>query len=1107
MIDTPLLDEALGPATAPISPAMAAAMGVVYVFLDYETQSACDLKKCGTYVYAQHPSTRAYCAALRTVDAATGEQQRYFWTDIERDLTFDPDVVYVHGRDWLVELFSDRRVWIIAHNVAFEHATSTYCLKLPQPARWIDTMDLTLSRGMPGGADAAGAYLFGLPKDKDGYALMMRLCKPRKTRSAAPGTLPYISDREVQALVNYVFRDVEISYNIAHRFGMLMNTETEQRVRDIHTKTNFRGINFDRAFAEALRSLDEYFKEEAGALVERVTGGAITRADLTRNDFLREALNANLPEDLQLQNMQQATLEDILEEFDEGSRDDISPEVETVIRCRLIVTRAALSKVETGLRSACDDGYLRAQLRYWGAITGRWSGNGIQIQNFKRPAEDLDLKRAIRAIELGASARTAEEIDYARNEFIACTCRIGKDGKPLLDETGAPLKHPPYVLLGSLIRGVLIPSRGCQFVVGDFASVEARGLLWLAGDMAGLKEYIAADNGGADTYTTLAATMFKIAVGEVTKKQRSGGKVGILACLAPNTKIVTRRGIVDLADIVPGDSVWDGCEWVATDGVIYRGQRRTILWHGVELTPDHKMMLAEGVWKDVGLLSPAESMTCLQWGSAAALSLSFLSLRQRTMSCPRSASAASAAKRGRSALGTGGKVESRPARLAARRRGTQRIAPMRSAAAGFSGAYRLYLAAATTRSRADTETTEVAAYRSTRPGAKIASPSSPTWCRCQGGTMLKTRLIASTMSAGMSPAISVSSIATYRCATRESRTASSIKGSNIRSATFVSASAPATVLTTRSRVSWSQDALPRTLSRSRRIAAARMGSWNGKGASTHSRSSTAYTAPTFRGAQSKGDICGAGASTESSTPRRAVFDLLNCGPRNRFTIITDDGPAIVHNCGYGGGANAVSRMAFGMGIDLDAMGIDPQFVVDGFRTKYPLVVKLWRDYEDAFRTLLKNKRSDRCQAVHAGRCVFTKWTDRIEVTLPSGRILTYMNARIQPSTKKGREGRDEIVYDTAVKGAVRSKVVYAGLIAENLTQAVCRDALADVMVRAEDAGWTISFSVHDEIVLDVPDDCVEEAMDWLKHAMRTPPAWAVGFPLFCKPEIMLRYGK
>jgi hypothetical protein len=27
-----------------------------------------------------------------------------------------------------------------------------------------------------------------------------------------------------------------------------------------------------------------------------------------------------------------------------------------------------------------------------------------------------------------------------------------------------------------------------------------------------------------------------------------------------------------------------------------------------------------------------------------------------------------------------------------------------------------------------------------------------------------------------------------------------------------------------------------------------------------------------------------------------VFDLLNCGSRNRFTIVTPHGPVVVHNC-------------------------------------------------------------------------------------------------------------------------------------------------------------------------------------------------------------------
>lgn len=28
----------------------------------------------------------------------------------------------------------------------------------------------------------------------------------------------------------------------------------------------------------------------------------------------------------------------------------------------------------------------------------------------------------------------------------------------------------------------------------------------------------------------------------------------------------------------------------------------------------------------------------------------------------------------------------------------------------------------------------------------------------------------------------------------------------------------------------------------------------------------------------------------------AVYDLLNCGPRKRFTILTEQGPMLVHNC-------------------------------------------------------------------------------------------------------------------------------------------------------------------------------------------------------------------
>lgn len=39
-----------------------------------------------------------------------------------------------------------------------------------------------------------------------------------------------------------------------------------------------------------------------------------------------------------------------------------------------------------------------------------------------------------------------------------------------------------------------------------------------------------------------------------------------------------------------------------------------------------------------------------------------------------------------------------------------------------------------------------------------------------------------------------------------------------------------------------------------------------------------------------GHVQGAGEQQE------AVYDLLNCGPLNRFTVLTERGPMLVHNC-------------------------------------------------------------------------------------------------------------------------------------------------------------------------------------------------------------------
>lgn len=58
---------------------------------------------------------------------------------------------------------------------------------------------------------------------------------------------------------------------------------------------------------------------------------------------------------------------------------------------------------------------------------------------------------------------------------------------------------------------------------------------------------------------------------------------------------------------------------------------------------------------------------------------------------------------------------------------------------------------------------------------------------------------------------------------------------------------------------------------------------------------------------------------EKSPICAAVYDIVNAGPRNRFTIFSDSGALVVHNCSYGGGVGAFYAMSKGYGVKLDPL--------------------------------------------------------------------------------------------------------------------------------------------------------------------------------------------
>lgn len=79
------------------------------------------------------------------------------------------------------------------------------------------------------------------------------------------------------------------------------------------------------------------------------------------------------------------------------------------------------------------------------------------------------------------------------------------------------------------------------------------------------------------------------------KLVRQSGKVGNLSCVEKHTRILTDTGYKHIVDVLVSDRVWDGAEFVSHSGVIYNGHRKIITYQGLQATPDHKVSV-QGRW-------------------------------------------------------------------------------------------------------------------------------------------------------------------------------------------------------------------------------------------------------------------------------------------------------------------------------------------------------------------------------------------------------------------------------------------------------------------------------------------------------------------------------
>lgn len=188
--------------------------------------------------------------------------------------------------------------------------------------------------------------------------------------------------------------------------------------------------------------------------------------------------------------------------------------------------------------------------------------------------------------------------------------------------------------------------------------------------------------------------------------------------------------------------------------------------------------------------------------------------------------------------------------------------------------------------------------------------------------------------------------------------------------------------------------------------------------------------------------------------------------------------------GYQGGVGAMKQMGGEkMGLSEDEMND----IVNNWHNANPAIVRLWKDVEDAARMVIRSG-----EPVSVKGLKFFMSLGALMVRLPSGRCLSYP----RPAIGQNRFGTASIQYEgvnqTTKQWGVQE--TYGGKLVENIVQGIARDCLAVTILRLEEQGFPIVFHVHDEVIIEAPEDGVH-TLEAVEEIFRTPIPWAPDLPL------------
>lgn len=470
------------------------------LYHDFETRSEVDLNVVELDNYLKHPSTRALMLSWAIDDEPT----RLWFPDKEKIpqelklALLTPSCIKIA---WNASF--ERGVW---KHVMPRHGYD--CFDIPYE-EWADPSVLARSLSMPGKLAEVGEVL-GLPEDqakkKEGrtlirlFSIPMKIKKKRKKADwekffGEDIPAPSFNDEashpaEWATFCQYCVRDTDAERTIWKMLSSLSLSEFDRRGWILDQQINDRGIPTNRQFCK--NALEMGLKDQA---IQQEKMKVLTGLENPNSiqQLLPWVKERGYPYDSLLKKLVDSVLK--------HENKDVKPEAREALRLRLESGKNSFKKFETILEQLSSDDRLRRQFVYLGAArSGRWSGQGAQVQNLPRPS--------IKNVELAMELIAAMDFEAAQKAF-------------------------PSVIdaVSSCVRSAFQAGPGKTLVVADLNAIENRVLGWVCNEPKIQKVF----DDGLDPYLAFAALRYKVPYEEL-KADYDGYKKALKEKREPTAK-------------------------------------------------------------------------------------------------------------------------------------------------------------------------------------------------------------------------------------------------------------------------------------------------------------------------------------------------------------------------------------------------------------------------------------------------------------------------------------------------------------------------------------------------------------------------------------------